>query len=425
MKKCLPILLLLSAINLFGQSTLTQGDIAFIGWNLDGTDGYTFIFLTDVDSGTTINFTDCGWSDASSAFSCNTGDANGWTWKINKAGGLNLGDVVTITMNAPGMTADTGTVSGTAGVMSGLGDQILAYQGSSSSPTFIAGMHSDQSPTSANDANWSGGVTNNQTSALPNSLTTGTDAIRLHNSGAESDNWQFDCSSGTVSGNVNTIRSSINSISNWNNDNSNAYSPVDPQCSWAITPVPVKLVDFRAVSSPSGAVILKWTTATEINNSHFIIERRSRNGYFEEIGRVEGFGNSTQLIDYMFEDESTSPKKFGARFYRLNQVDFDGSNEFSGIVKVVSNEQAEATDRVFIRPNPTTRFLDIEIDEEFKEDVQIIVMDSYGRTILTTKVPVDAPKMTKMDIHKLPVGIYTIQVIGASLFWTDSVVKID
>ena len=120
------ILSFLFLINvLHAQTNLTQGDIAFIGFNLDGDDEYVFILLKNVDASTTINFTDCGWDDGSSAFVCNTGDVNGWTWTSGQS--FSIGQTITIKLIPP-MTASVGSVSGTTPVLSGIGDQIFAYQ---------------------------------------------------------------------------------------------------------------------------------------------------------------------------------------------------------------------------------------------------------------------------------------------------------
>jgi hypothetical protein len=160
-------LLLICSIFLLGNqfikanTTLTQGDIAFIGFNLDGIDDYAFILLKDVDASTTINFSDCGWTDGF-GFICNAGDANQWTWTSGSA--LTCGTVVNIVANGPGFSASVGSVAGVSPVLSSIGDQIFAFQGAPASPTFIAGIHSNEVST---DANWSGSCSSNQTSALP------------------------------------------------------------------------------------------------------------------------------------------------------------------------------------------------------------------------------------------------------------------
>jgi len=175
MKKTITfITAILFSIGMLGQTTLAAGDIAFIGFNLDGADDYAFVLLKDIDAATTITFTDRGWNDSGS-FANNSGDET-WTWTSGAA--RTVGTVITIAPSSPS-SASLGSVSGGNPTLSLIGDQILAYQGSDASPSFIAGMHSNFS--SSTDANWDGAASSNSTSALPDQLTNGTNAIRLHN----------------------------------------------------------------------------------------------------------------------------------------------------------------------------------------------------------------------------------------------------
>lgn len=347
MKKILTLLFLFFTFTTYSATTLTQGDIAFICMNLDNTDSYTFILLKDIDGTTTINFTDCGWVDGSSSFICNNGDVNGWTW--TSGSGLIVGQTITITLNGPGLSTTIGSVSGAIPVLSSIGDQILAYQGSSSSPTHIAGINSNEPGT---DADWNGGVDNNQQSALPNVLTNGVNAIRLHNGGSEVDNWQYNCA--VTSGDVATVRNAINNISNWVNNNSSEYSPADPGCTWAITVLPIHLISFELKVNDKDKVNIKWRTASEINNDFFTIEK-SRNGiHWDELAKIAGSGTSLSELDYQIFDENPY---YGISYYRLKQTDFDGKYEYSNIESISLKTR---TNQLKIFPNPTNSIVTVK-----------------------------------------------------------------
>jgi len=93
--------------------------------------------------------------------------------------------------------------------------------------------------------------------------------------------------------------------------------------------IPVELVSFS--SSVSGNdVSLSWITATEVNNSHFEIQRSSNGVGFARIGIIEGKGTSTETSYYSFEDEALNA---GHYYYRLKQVDYNGSFEFSNVIE--------------------------------------------------------------------------------------------
>ena len=98
------------------------------------------------------------------------------------------------------------------------------------------------------------------------------------------------------------------------------------------TTVPVELKNFTA-SVFVNDVKLSWSTVTETNNHLFEIQKNSGYG-FETIGDVNGYGTSTQLHNYLFTDKGLNA---GTYFYRLKQVDYDGTFKYSGEVKVAIN----------------------------------------------------------------------------------------
>ena len=91
------------------------------------------------------------------------------------------------------------------------------------------------------------------------------------------------------------------------------------------TAVPVELTSFTA-NVVNGKVTLSWETATEINNAGFRIERSNDNKVFSEIAFIKGNGTSTEKISYSYTDKSALSGKY---YYRLKQVDFDGSYNYS------------------------------------------------------------------------------------------------
>ena len=93
--------------------------------------------------------------------------------------------------------------------------------------------------------------------------------------------------------------------------------------------VPVELTSFAA-SVNNRNVNLNWTTATETNNQGFEIERNSGNG-FENVGYVPGFGTTTEQHSYSYTDANLSS---GTYSYRLKQIDFDGTFDYSETVEV-------------------------------------------------------------------------------------------
>jgi hypothetical protein len=108
-----------------------------------------------------------------------------------------------------------------------------------------------------------------------------------------------------------------------------ALDAAEVAATWNIQ-IPVELTSFVA-SVDGNSVTLDWETATEVNNSGFAIERKSATSDFTQIGFVAGFGTTTEPQAYSFTDNSLAT---GVYSYRLKQIDFDGTFEYSDVVEV-------------------------------------------------------------------------------------------
>ena len=94
--------------------------------------------------------------------------------------------------------------------------------------------------------------------------------------------------------------------------------------------IPVELTSFTAEAAES-EIILNWTTATELNNQGFEIDRSSDNETFEKIGFVPGYGTTTESKSYSYKIVEFAS---GIQYYRLKQNDFDGTYEYSEVIEV-------------------------------------------------------------------------------------------
>ncbi len=94
------------------------------------------------------------------------------------------------------------------------------------------------------------------------------------------------------------------------------------------TPLPVELLDFRALPSPDG-ILLNWSTATETNNDYFTLLHSINGIDFVPLAFIEGAGNSNILLHYQYLDTTPQP---GLNYYQLKQTDFDGTFALSPVV---------------------------------------------------------------------------------------------
>ena len=186
-----------------------------------------------------------------------------------------------------------------------------------------------------------------------------------------------------------------------------SFSPYAVMSSAA--PLPVELISFEAEVNDEGNVELKWTTASEINNDHFVVERSKDGQSFEPIATVTGAGNSNSLINYTNFDKSPLPD---VSFYRLKQIDFDGSQNFSKIVAVNLNV-AERTNSQFgfsIYPNPSSNVANLMYyNLEKEEQLFVQMIDLNGKVVFNDFIIAQEGSLSTIDVSYLPSGIYFVK----------------
>jgi len=144
-------------------------------------------------------------------------------------------------------------------------------------------------------------------------------------------------------------------------------------------PLPIELIYFSAELNNNKTVNIKWTTAVEINNSFFTIEKTRDGKTYEAVGVVPGSSNSNYVINYSLTDENPY---FGISYYRLKQTDIDGRFSLSSIVVIRNNQQSTAQFNLY--PNPTlvgqSSYVDIQGLESEKE-VLVVVLNIMGQEL--------------------------------------------
>ena len=103
----------------------------------------------------------------------------------------------------------------------------------------------------------------------------------------------------------------------------------------------VKYLSFNAIATDK-AVLLSWITASEMNNSHFEVERSFDMTSFKTIAIVlDGFDAENHTKNYQLKDYSSSGKDSPVIYYRLKQIDMDGTISHSNVLTVRSQDKAE------------------------------------------------------------------------------------
>lgn len=207
------------------------------------------MLLKDIAADTSLYITGKGRND-DTGFYLIAGDG---IWQWTAALSLNAGTVVHVkpsnngTLAEDSLSASPGTIARTTGyaykgmTVSYAGDQLFIYQGTAESPTFITGIHWNVENGTTAD-NWDGAASSAITSALPNQLTNGVNAIWIYGAGqTEYDNFRYKTTA-TTSGTPAELRAAINDIANWDVDETNATA-------YTLYPFPVTFTVAAATPS--------------------------------------------------------------------------------------------------------------------------------------------------------------------------------
>lgn len=146
--------------------------------------------------------------------------------------------------------------------------------------------------------------------------------------------------------------------------------------------LPVSLTSFTAQKQATG-VTLKWNTASEQNNSHFDVQRSTDGITFSNIAKVNGAGNSSTSLGYYFTDKTPAS---GVNYYRLNQVDFNGTATLS---KVVSANTGFSNSAMQVYAGANSSAINISISAEQASAGQLIVYNMGGQKVFEQALSVN------------------------------------
>lgn len=172
------------------------------------------------------------------------------------------------------------------------------------------------------------------------------------------------------------------------------------------SPLPVELTSFTAVIKENN-ILLKWVTASEVDNYGFEIERSVDQGDFKKIGFLPGHGNSNSPKEYSFTDNFVT----GFLSYRLKQINNNGSYSYSNIVKV---EALTVNDFAVYQnyPNPFNPITSIKFKTPIDSKVRLTITNSLGEDIESLLDEKQSPGIHEVvwDANKYASGVYFANV---------------
>lgn len=172
--------------------------------------------------------------------------------------------------------------------------------------------------------------------------------------------------------------------------------------------LPVELISFTARLAGDRKVELNWSTATEINASHFVVERSLDGRNFSDAGIVFANGNSTSVQHYAFTDQLGNMTK-SVIYYRLRQVDADGKSAFSS-TRIIRMQEATDKAGILAYPNPVASELRITIPQNWQgKAVNYEVVNVSGQT--AKRITIGSSSQTEtVDLSHLAPGFYLVKV---------------
>ena len=169
-------------------------------------------------------------------------------------------------------------------------------------------------------------------------------------------------------------------------------------------PLPVELTRFGALLQKDG-VRVSWETATERDCDYFAVERSGDGRNFAEVTQVAGNGTSSAKRSYATLDVTPLP---GVSYYRLRQVDFDGTAHYSPVEAVTNSGRSVAA----LYPNPATTEVNILFAEALSGSLDIQIMDAAGRVVWREhREQSNGDRLLRVPTAQLPAaGLYFVQV---------------
>jgi hypothetical protein len=194
---------------------------------------------------------------------------------------------------------------------------------------------------------------------------------------------------------------------------------------WKGSPLPVEMVYFKASASDKD-ILLTWSTASELNNLRFDIERSTDAQNFMKIGEVPGLGNSHGIQSYDYTDEDVVPGVI--YYYRLKQVDIDGKSLRSKIERAqlkAYGKEKMVTISQFI-PNPARQLTRLRLNSTYDGIVPVKIFSINGNLVTAKNYTVaQGDNEITLNVLAWPAGIYMVVLNGDNTIEIRKLTKIE
>ena len=180
-------------------------------------------------------------------------------------------------------------------------------------------------------------------------------------------------------------------------------------------PLPVVLSAFGGQATSAGNR-LSWTTAQELKSASFVVEASADGTTFAAVAELAAAGTSTIAHNYEYFDASATAQTASRRYYRLRQVDLDGTLNYSPVVTLSRTAAAAGTAPATAEsyPNPFTNQLSVALPGTIEPQATTVTLFSLaGRPVFATKLALSAAPQALAGLPELPAGVYVLRLATA------------
>ena len=181
-------------------------------------------------------------------------------------------------------------------------------------------------------------------------------------------------------------------------------------------PLPVTLLDFEGSLQPNG-ILLEWSTSSEINSSHFALEKSFDGINFRQIAQVNAAGNSNSVRQYDYLDQEPPSE---VNFYRLKMVDINGKFLYSDVRLIRNSSIAQS---VYVLGNPFTNTISIRFSRLPQTAIGLKIVGMDGKVFLNSTLSALPGTEVNIDASRLVRGTYLLQVRSDSRTFIRKVIK--
>ncbi len=164
-----------------------------------------------------------------------------------------------------------------------------------------------------------------------------------------------------------------------------------------VTPLPVDLLDFSSEYKSDHTVELMWTTGSEFNSDHFVLERSFDSENFEHVGVVSAAGNANSTSQYDFIDDDLKSTHGNIVYYRLTQFDLDGKSK---VLKTIAQRIDRNIEPVELLNNPVRDEIRLLFTDAAAGQYEVTLLNTHGRVIKT----MDFQKSKGLSIFTMPLN---------------------